>query len=395
MLSETELNIFAVIGNPISYSQSPCVMNAAFRSLDLHATYLRMAVETEDDAIETIHRLGISGCNITAPLKNSFIPFLSETDDRSKKIGCVNTILRKGNELIGYNTDVNGIFSSLNQYLDKTDDLFALIIGTGGAARSAIYTAKKMKMNVFLCGRDFEKTLSLASKTGCQAVKAERVQQTANICAVVISTVPRDADLIKDLKFNRWHVVLDSVYPNLSLQHQVESNGGIYIAAENWLLYQACPAFKIFTDEDAPMQAMESALMDAQQNKSPKYFTIMGLSNDRITEIAQQMSPFFDHRVVEMDGVLLPMLALQDLPDNDEKTLIACGLDQLSDKDLCKFIKNNTFSFWIDEGNSHHNFELYLKSIPFFSQLADTLIPAYQKPAEKIVRLLQQEISIL
>lgn len=392
MLSETDLNIFTVIGNPISYSQSPSMMNAAFSALNLNACYLRMAVENMDDAIDTIHRLGISGCNITAPFKQMVLPFLYEMDERSKKTGCVNTILRKGNDLTGYNTDVNGIFSSLNQYLDKTEDLFALVVGTGGAARSAIYTATKMKMNVFVCGRDVEKAKKIAADFNVRAIAPDRIQQAANISAVVISTIPKDAGLIKNITFNRFHIVLDSVYPNETLQKQAESNGAIYISAENWLLFQACPAFKIFTAEDAPIKDMETALLNSSK-KTYQYFTIIGLSNTKLTEIAQQLSTFFDNKIIDMDGILIPMLALQNLPDDDDKTLLVCGVDQLADKSLSDFVKTHSFTFWIDEGDNHS--EIYQKSIPLFAQIADVLLPCYQKTTDEIAAQLLKEISCL
>lgn len=393
MSSEEELNIFAVVGNPISYSQSPLVMNAAFEALNMNSHYIRMTVDTVEDAVETIHQLGIAGCNITAPFKRSFLPELSDFDIRSHKIGCVNTVVRKGNELIGYNTDVNGIFSSLNQYLDRTEDLFVLIVGTGGAARSAIYTAKMMKMNVFLCGRNFEKTQQLAAETECTAIKPERIQQAAATSAVIISTVPRDSELISSLSFNRFHVVLDSVYPNEPLRHRVEECGAIYISGENWLIFQACPGFKIFTNEDAPIQEMEKALMK-NPKKAHKYFALIGLSMDHIIAVASLIAPEFNDRIINLDGVLIPMMMLQDLPDEDEKTLILCALEQLRDKDLYAFLKKNTFAFWLDEGFNSKNIELYTKSIPVFSKITDTLIPSCQKDANAVAEILRRELAL-
>lgn len=394
MLSEESLNIFTVIGHPISFSQSPAMMNAAFRALNMNAHYFRMAVESVDDAVETIHRLGISGCNITAPFKQSFLPALSECDARSAKIGCVNTVVRKGNDLIGYNTDVNGVFSSLNQYLDRTEDLFVLVIGNGGAARSAIYTVKMMKMNVFVCGRDFEKTQQLAAETGCTAIKPERIQQAAATSAVIISTVPRDAELIASLQFNHFHVVLDSIYPNPNLQQRVEDHAAIYISGDQWLLYQACPVFKIFTDEDAPFKAMKESL-EMNPTATHQYFALVGLSMDRLLDVASQLAPMFQQRVVNLDGVLLPMMALQNFPADDQRTLIVCGLDQLVDDQLFSFLQNNTFTFWIDEGLTHRNSDLYSKSIPIFSKITDTLIPSYLKDNNAVAEIVKSELALL
>ncbi|MDD4848233.1 MAG: shikimate dehydrogenase [Bacteroidales bacterium] len=394
MVSEEELRIFAVIGSPISYSRSPRIMNAAFRALQLQARYLRMAVTTEEDAVETIHRLGISGCNITAPFKTTIVPFLSELDDRSQELQCVNTVVRKGTDLVGYNTDVNGVFSSLHQYLDQTDDLFVLIVGNGGAARSAIFVAKKMKMNVFLCGRNFSHVQQLADETGCTAIKPERIQQAANVAAVIISTVPQDAELMQSIHFHPFHLLLDSVYPNPALKARVESEGAIYISGNHWLLYQACPSFKIFTNEDAPLSTMAAALKDISQ-PSCQYVTMIGLSMDRMAAVASLLAPLFHHRVVNLDGVLLPMLALQSLPEDDETTLILCGLDQLVDENLMNFVRDKSFTFWIDEGFTRQNVDLYSKSIPLFASLTDVLVPSFLKSDEEVFVIIKKEISLL
>lgn len=395
MLSESDLNIFAVVGKPISYSQSPSMMNVAFRTLNLNAIYIRIASETTEDAIETIHQLGISGCNITAPFKETIIPYLTEIDSRSKKIGSVNTIVRKGNELIGYNTDVNGIFSSLNQYVGETEDLFTLVIGTGGAARAAIYTAQNMKTNVFVCGRDYDKALNLAEQTGCQAVKMERIQQTINICTIVISTVPRNADIINNITFSPWHIVLDSIYPNPNLQHNVELSKGIYIPAEQWLLYQAFPAFKIFTNEDAPAKIMEESLKQTYQQKL-NCFSIIGFSNQKITEISQHLAPFFKNNIIDLEDVIQhPMLTSQNPLENSDKVLITCSLEQLSTPDLQKFIKTQTFTFWVNEEIDIQTHQHYLENFPLLAQLTDVLIPCFQKTAEEIACAIQNELTVL
>ena len=59
--------------------------------------------------------------------------------DIAKSIGSVNTIVRKNNKLIGYNTDYNGIIDSLPNVKDKN----ILLVDSPLSARLNIYAIKQ------------------------------------------------------------------------------------------------------------------------------------------------------------------------------------------------------------------------------------------------------------
>jgi shikimate dehydrogenase len=56
----------------------------------------------------------------------------------AQAVGAVNTLVIKEKRLLGHNTDVGGLEFALSQLDDKNNVSNALIIGGGGAARSAI-----------------------------------------------------------------------------------------------------------------------------------------------------------------------------------------------------------------------------------------------------------------
>jgi shikimate dehydrogenase len=76
----------------------------------------------------------LTGVNVTIPLKEKVIPLLDHVHPLAKRIGAVNTIVKEGNELVGYNTDYHGIVSSLN--ILRTKPKKALILGNGGASKA-------------------------------------------------------------------------------------------------------------------------------------------------------------------------------------------------------------------------------------------------------------------
>jgi len=87
----------------------------------------------------------VFGLNVTIPYKEEVIPLLTTLSSEAEKIGAVNTIAFRGDETIGYNTDVYGFEHSLTplwEDLGKPDA--ALVLGTGGAAKAVWYVLDKL-----------------------------------------------------------------------------------------------------------------------------------------------------------------------------------------------------------------------------------------------------------
>ena len=53
--------------------------------------------------------MGFAGLNITYPCKQAVIPLLDALSDEAQAIGAVNTVVREGERLVGYNTDGAGL----------------------------------------------------------------------------------------------------------------------------------------------------------------------------------------------------------------------------------------------------------------------------------------------
>ncbi len=85
----------------------------------------------------------LCGFNVTIPWKVKVMDYLDETDPVAAEIGAVNTVkvTRRGGKawLKGYNTDAPAFRESLLSHLDTLPDS-ALVLGTGGAAKSVMHT---------------------------------------------------------------------------------------------------------------------------------------------------------------------------------------------------------------------------------------------------------------
>jgi len=139
---------FGVIGYPLTHSLSPQIHNFAFRKLNIEAEYEKIEIEPDNFA-ESINHLrdrAYSGLNITIPYKLKIMSFLDEIDSDAKAVGAVNTIVKKGNKWIGYNTDVDGFRSPILDLKDRITD--CLILGAGGAARAITVELANKKIDV-------------------------------------------------------------------------------------------------------------------------------------------------------------------------------------------------------------------------------------------------------
>lgn len=131
---------YGLIGYPIAHSQSPMLFQKQFgKAFD----YLLLPIE-QIGQISTIikENPNLLGFNVTHPYKESIFPYLDEVDESAQIIGAVNTVsIERSNRraiLKGYNTDYLGFQRSIKEFiLESIHD--ALILGTGGAAKSIAY----------------------------------------------------------------------------------------------------------------------------------------------------------------------------------------------------------------------------------------------------------------
>lgn len=128
---------FGLIGYPLTHSFSKSYFQKKFdRENILDAEYENYPLEKIEDFPSLIEKIpNLIGLNVTAPYKESIIPFLTELDDTAKSIGAINTIKFSDDKLIGYNTDAWGFAKSLLN-IASPDMKTALIIGDGGASKA-------------------------------------------------------------------------------------------------------------------------------------------------------------------------------------------------------------------------------------------------------------------
>ena len=155
---------YLVIGNPIEHSLSPRLHNYWLKKNKIKATYDKKKVNEGDikGVIEKIKDGKIEGINVTVPFKKFVIPFLDQLTSLASEVQSVNTIYKKGNQVIGDNTDVGWFELSLKHIFSHGEKMptfsiagkNVLILGAGGVVPSIILALKRLKVGkIFLCNR--------------------------------------------------------------------------------------------------------------------------------------------------------------------------------------------------------------------------------------------------
>ena len=120
-----------LLGRKLGHSYSP----------QIHAmlgSYGYRLFEVEPEELEAFLRNGsFHGLNVTIPYKKAVIPYLAELSDTARKLGAVNTIVRRPDgSLIGHNTDYTGFRSMARRSGLAFPGKKVLVLGSGGASNT-------------------------------------------------------------------------------------------------------------------------------------------------------------------------------------------------------------------------------------------------------------------
>ncbi|OHF04635.1 quinate dehydrogenase [Colletotrichum orchidophilum] len=153
-----------LFGQKITHSLSPLLHTTIYEGIGLKWEQMRLDSADLPLFLELIKHPKCYGSAVTMPNKVTIIPHLDELTDECRDVGACNTLFireRDGKRIYcGTNTDVIGVRESFVQNVTDPDAVYhnkpALVIGGGGAARSAVYALRKwMKATeIYLVNRD-------------------------------------------------------------------------------------------------------------------------------------------------------------------------------------------------------------------------------------------------
>lgn len=118
-----------LLGGKLGHSFSPQIHGAL---ADYRYTLWE---KTPEELYDFLKNGDFTGLNVTIPYKKAVIPYCAELSDQARKIGAVNTIVRRRDgTLLGHNTDYFGFAYLLKQSGIAVAGKKCLVLGTGGAS---------------------------------------------------------------------------------------------------------------------------------------------------------------------------------------------------------------------------------------------------------------------
>tara|TARA_B100000029_G_scaffold486334_1_gene540577 strand:+ start:188 stop:982 length:795 start_codon:yes stop_codon:yes gene_type:complete len=158
---------YLVIGNPIDHSLSPKLHNYWIKKNNLDAEYSKRQLIADDveEIIKEVRKGKINGINVTIPFKKTVLNFIDQLTPLADQAQSVNTIYKKGNKVIGENTDIGGFELSLQNIKYDVKNKKAFILGSGGVVSSIILALERLGASkIFVSNRTGEKVKNLKKK---------------------------------------------------------------------------------------------------------------------------------------------------------------------------------------------------------------------------------------
>lgn len=151
--------------------------NYLYQKLGLDFIYKAFQVDDIEHAVKGVRALGIRGCAVSMPHKESCMAFVDEISESAAAIQSVNTIVNDNGYLKAYNTDYIAIYKLIEKYqLDKTKSV--IVHGSGGMAKAVVAAFKNSGFShLKVYARNAETGKKLAALYGFEYISTLENQQ--------------------------------------------------------------------------------------------------------------------------------------------------------------------------------------------------------------------------
>ena len=267
--------VYGVVGDPISQSLSPTIMNAAFRRENVNGVYLALHAKTLKDLLTCVREIPIHGLSVTMPYKEAILPHLDNSDSHTSKVGACNTVVRaQDGKLYGFNTDTAGVVRPLERRLNTLEGARILVLGAGGAARAAVFGLKERGSEVYILNRSLAPAKKLAHQARARIIKRPDLKKLA--FDVIINATPvgmgnSHESPLQDKEINARYV-FDMVYDpgETRFLKLARERGAQVIPGIEMFVHQAARQFEIWTGKPAPWDEMLRVVLLALQERSSR-----------------------------------------------------------------------------------------------------------------------------
>lgn len=380
-----------LLGRKLGHSYSPQIHSYL-------GDYSYMLFEKEPDQVADFVRNGdYTGINVTIPYKKDVIAYLDELSPTARKMGSVNTIVRrKDGTLFGHNTDFFGFTSMVKHSGIDVAGKKVLVLGSGGTSNTAVKALTDLGAEVVIISRSGE------NNYGNLHLHADT---SVIVNTTPVGMYPKTGAAPLDLKqFPHLEGVLDVIYnpARTRLLLDAEEMG---LPHENglWMLVaQAKESAEYFTGkpiDDSVIEAIHRRLSAQMQN-----IILIGMPGCGKSTIGALLSEKLgrslvdiDEQVIQLAGKTIPQIFSEDgeavFRDWETKALaelgkqsgqiIATGGGCVTQARNHSLLHQNGTIFWLQRNlgllptdgrplsQSHKLSDLYAQREPMYEAFAD------------------------
>ena len=298
-----------LLGRKLGHSYSPQIHG-------LLGDYSYALFEKEPEELASFLKDGdFTGINVTIPYKKDVIPYLDELSPAARKIGSVNTIVRRADgSLFGHNSDYFGFVSLVKHSGIAVDGKKVLVLGSGGTSNMVVTAL-----------RDLGAAPVVISRSGENNYGNLHLHSDASVIvnATPVGMYPNTGVSPIDLnRFPKLDGVLDVIYNPAKTQLLLDAES-LGIPHENglWMLVaQAKEAAEYFTGKKLPDSCIEKIHgILSRQMKNVVLIGMPGCGKSTIGNLlARKLGRKFvdaDEEIIQLAGKSIPEIFAQDGED--------------------------------------------------------------------------------
>lgn len=199
----------------------------------------------EEDVGAFLKSCPLDAFNVTIPYKKTVMPYLDFISDTAKRIGSVNTIVKKADGLYGYNTDYYGFSYMVQKSGIEIKNKKVLVLGTGGASLTVKAVISDMGAKEII-------SVSRSGKNNYENI-SEHSDADVIVNTTPVGMYPDNGTAPVDLRiFRKASGVLDLIYnPSVTrLLYDAKALGIPHINGLYMLSAQAKKACELFLDRE-------------------------------------------------------------------------------------------------------------------------------------------------
>lgn len=249
----------AVLGSPIEHSLSPLLHQRAYEFLGIAGSYDRFRVEeSELAAFLERHKPGQwRGFSLTMPLKERALEVANRIEASAIKANAINTLVASEDGWAGFNTDVRG-FASLLENLSFES---VSILGAGGTARAALVALSDLEIAPSLFRRSSHRDGLLKTANEQVVIRDWDLHLDALTADLIISTLPGTVELAISSEVPLRNVIEAAYDPWPTAMSRPKTNGA-YISGRELLVAQAIEQIALFTEVEFEREPLKKMLLE-------------------------------------------------------------------------------------------------------------------------------------